>query len=77
MGIVFSYCSRTRISLLDVVWHCEVYHHKKLLGKKERGFAWEYIETEDLSTVIDPETDFLHGSTDHSGWFSSIVGVKK
>jgi len=54
-----------------------VYHHKKLLGKKERGFAWEYIETEDLSTVIDPETDFLHGSTDHSGWFSSLGGVKK
>lgn len=41
-GLVFGYCNITRISLLDIVWHCEVYHHKKLLGKKEHGFMWEY-----------------------------------
>lgn len=36
----------------------------------------ESIDTEDLGTAIDLETDFLHGSTNHSGWFSSFGEVK-
>lgn len=42
VGIVSGCHNATGISLLDMIWRCEEYHHGKLLWEEEHGFTLNY-----------------------------------